>query len=202
VQVHGPRKKKPVLRRSCKICPKMVSRPGPLMGSGRRLQSAWITHGRVTSAVISGMVILHVFLESRSISAGTTLYTRDYKTVVRCHGGSTLTIISSSKSKYSACSRLIKLAHFLSRVASLDLDTEEGIDWSTLPDEGWKTWTGRKLQQKWASLKKEVRSSDSTHRGEYSVPPTGMLTTNLAQDIVQRLLAKYALLPSASTTPS
>jgi hypothetical protein len=61
---------------------------------------------------------------------------------------------------------LVKLI-FLSRVASLDLDMEKDIKWSTLPDDGWKTWTCRKLQQRWASLKKIAHSPGATHRGEY-----------------------------------
>ena len=52
----------------------------------------------------------------------------------------------------------------------MDLDSEEGINWSTLPDEGWKIWTCHKLQQRWAYLKKTVHTPGATHRGEQTYP--------------------------------
>jgi hypothetical protein len=71
--------------------------------------------------------------------------------------------------KYVLWPLTVSKAHLLFRIASLDLDTEEGIRWNTLLDEGWRTWTCHKLQQRWAVLRKSVHSPGVTHRGEYSV---------------------------------
>ena len=45
------------------------------------------------------------------------------------------------------CTQLAHLYTLLlfSRVVSLDLNSEEGINWGTLPDDGWKIWTSHKL---------------------------------------------------------
>jgi hypothetical protein len=53
-----------------------------------------------------------------------------------------------------------------SRVASLDLNTEDDVPWSELIDEGWNRWTAEKLRTRWAALKGTVDAS-ATHRGEY-----------------------------------
>ena len=53
-----------------------------------------------------------------------------------------------------------------SRVASLNLDTEDDIPWSELIDEGWNRWTAAKLRTRWAALKAKAGVS-ATHRGGY-----------------------------------
>ncbi|KAH9179624.1 hypothetical protein EDB89DRAFT_1900747 [Lactarius sanguifluus] len=68
------------------------------------------------------------------------------------------------------------------KIASLGLDFEVDIPWNTLPDDGWKSWSGHRLQQKWAILKKTVWVEGATHH-----------------DIVQRLLALHGTLPNNST---
>jgi hypothetical protein len=52
-----------------------------------------------------------------------------------------------------------------SRVAALDLELEEDVQWSELIDQGWNKWPAKKLQQRWADLKKKVDVS-ATHRSE------------------------------------
>ncbi|KAH9077108.1 hypothetical protein EDB83DRAFT_1676401 [Lactarius deliciosus] len=66
------------------------------------------------------------------------------------------------------------------KIASLGLDFE--VDpWNILPDDGWNSWSGHRLQQKWAVLKKTVWVEGATHH-----------------DIVQRLLALHGTLPNSS----
>ncbi|KAH8999038.1 hypothetical protein EDB92DRAFT_1832128 [Lactarius akahatsu] len=67
------------------------------------------------------------------------------------------------------------------KIASLGLDFEVDIPWNILPDDGWKSWSGHRLQQKWAILKKTVWVEGATHH-----------------DIVQRLLALHGTLPNNS----
>lgn len=52
------------------------------------------------------------------------------------------------------------------RVAHLDLDMEEDINWDELSRTGWNGWSAEKLQVRWADLKAGV-DSRATHRGEY-----------------------------------
>ncbi|KAH9045339.1 hypothetical protein EDB85DRAFT_1884501 [Lactarius pseudohatsudake] len=68
------------------------------------------------------------------------------------------------------------------KIASLDLDFEVDILWNILPDDGWKCWSGHRLQQKWAILKKTAWVEGATHH-----------------DIVQRLLALHGTLPNNSS---
>ncbi|KAH9954642.1 hypothetical protein BGW80DRAFT_1185410, partial [Lactifluus volemus] len=51
------------------------------------------------------------------------------------------------------------------KIASLDLDGEEDIIWTTLPDSTWTYWTPHRLQHRWRQLKKPVTSEGATHRG-------------------------------------
>ncbi|KAH9006751.1 hypothetical protein EDB86DRAFT_2823978 [Lactarius hatsudake] len=64
----------------------------------------------------------------------------------------------------------------------LGLDFEVDIPWNILPDDGWKSWSGHRLQQKWAILKKTGWVEGATH-----------------PDIVQRLLALHGTLPNNSS---
>ena len=63
---------------------------------------------------------------------------------------------------YSNC------ADHIFRVASLNLDVEEDIQWGELIDAGWNKWTAQKLEERWAALKSKVGTS-ATHCGEYLV---------------------------------
>ncbi|KAI9450535.1 hypothetical protein BJY52DRAFT_1191760 [Lactarius psammicola] len=49
------------------------------------------------------------------------------------------------------------------KVASLNVDSEDAIDWSSLPDEGWQHWSKHKLQQKWSGLRAMVHTPGMTH---------------------------------------
>jgi hypothetical protein len=68
------------------------------------------------------------------------------------------------------------------RIASLDLDDESDIDWRSLNDSTWDMWSGRRLRQKWRSLKLKVtcNADDGTvsHRGEYdtSISPASFIS--------------------------
>jgi len=55
------------------------------------------------------------------------------------------------------------------RVASLDVDSEDDIQWASLIDGSWDTWAAGKLQERWVALKKKIDTTGDTHRGEYSV---------------------------------
>jgi len=48
------------------------------------------------------------------------------------------------------------------KIASLDLDDESDIDWKSLNDPMWDMWSGRRLQQKWRSLKVTCNAGDGT----------------------------------------
>ncbi|KAI9467078.1 hypothetical protein BJY52DRAFT_1182556 [Lactarius psammicola] len=55
---------------------------------------------------------------------------------------------------------------------SLSLDLEADIPWNALPDDGWRSWSGHRLQQKWAIFKKTVWTRSATHRGKHQHFPT------------------------------
>ena len=69
----------------------------------------------------------------------------------------------SSKSKLSL-DFLLNSDH-ASRVAALNLDTDEDIRWRELVDKEWGTWNTDKLCTRWDALKAKVGAS-GTHRGE------------------------------------
>jgi hypothetical protein len=53
------------------------------------------------------------------------------------------------------------------RIASLDVDEENDIDWKSLNDPAWM-WSSRSLQKRWRGLKVSIDDTDGmSHRGEY-----------------------------------
>ena len=64
------------------------------------------------------------------------------------------------------------------RIASLDVDNVDDIDWKSLSDPAWNMWSGHFLRQKWRQLKASCNADGiMCHRGEYitsilfSLPP-------------------------------
>ena len=54
------------------------------------------------------------------------------------------------------------------RIASLDVNDENDVDWESLSDPEWNMWSGRYLQQKWRLLKASCNDESIVcHRGEY-----------------------------------
>ncbi|KAF8269198.1 hypothetical protein EI94DRAFT_1574985, partial [Lactarius quietus] len=54
----------------------------------------------------------------------------------------------------------------LHKVALLDVDCDDKIDWNLLSDAGWHQWSTHRLQQKWSLLKAKVQMPEATHHGE------------------------------------
>jgi hypothetical protein len=58
--------------------------------------------------------------------------------------------------------------HQVHRIASLDVDDENDIDWKSLSDPAWNMWSGHFLQQKWRQLKTSCNADGIIrHRGGY-----------------------------------
>ena len=55
------------------------------------------------------------------------------------------------------------------RIASLDFDEEADIDWRSLSDPSWDTWSVKVLKNKWKGLKASCNADGGVkcHRGEY-----------------------------------
>ncbi|KAH9959141.1 hypothetical protein BGW80DRAFT_1256586 [Lactifluus volemus] len=70
-------------------------------------------------------------------------------------------MLNDGKSRRWSVADTFILVH---KIASLDLDREEDIEWYSLPDEKWDYWTIHKLQQRWGQLKTTVTSEGATHR--------------------------------------
>ncbi|KAH9952337.1 hypothetical protein BGW80DRAFT_1534216 [Lactifluus volemus] len=96
-------------------------------------------------------------------------------------------MLNDGKSRRWSVADTFILVH---KIASLDLDREEDIEWYSLPDEKWDFWTIHKLQQRWGQLKTSVTSEGATHRRGYSFTLHRPLNTDTIQEIVQRLLEK------------
>ncbi|KAF8265726.1 hypothetical protein EI94DRAFT_1587974, partial [Lactarius quietus] len=57
----------------------------------------------------------------------------------------------------------------LQKIASLEVDRDDEIDWNSLPDAGWHQWSAHRLQQKWSLLKAKVQMPEAMHHGESAV---------------------------------
>ena len=56
-------------------------------------------------------------------------------------------------------------ANCSTRVAHLNVETEEDVNWNGIC---WKTWSAEKLRKRWADLKADAKVDASmSHRGEY-----------------------------------
>ncbi|KAH9013460.1 hypothetical protein EDB85DRAFT_2158194 [Lactarius pseudohatsudake] len=57
----------------------------------------------------------------------------------------------------------------LCKIASLDIDDENDIDWRSLSDPAWNMWSDRLLRQKWRQLKASCNTDNiMCHRGGYT----------------------------------
>ncbi|KAF8263531.1 hypothetical protein EI94DRAFT_1596800, partial [Lactarius quietus] len=54
----------------------------------------------------------------------------------------------------------------LHKIALLDVNRDDEIDWNSLPDASWHQWSAHRLQQKWSLLKAKVQTPEAMHRGE------------------------------------
>ncbi|KAH9030773.1 hypothetical protein EDB85DRAFT_1891417 [Lactarius pseudohatsudake] len=88
------------------------------------------------------------------------------------------------------------------RIASLDVDDEDDIDWKSLNDPAWNMWSSHYLQQKWRQLKAS-RNSDSTmcHRGGYTTfilgfPPHAL---TFLIDVIHSLVTRVSAMRQTST---
>ncbi|KAH9046704.1 hypothetical protein EDB84DRAFT_1435350 [Lactarius hengduanensis] len=88
------------------------------------------------------------------------------------------------------------------KIASLDVDDEDDIDWKSLNDPAWNMWSSHYLQQKWRQLKAS-RNSDSTmcHRGGYTTfilgfPPHAL---TFLIDVVHSLVTRVSATRQTST---
>ncbi|KAN0123681.1 hypothetical protein V8E53_015903 [Lactarius tabidus] len=76
------------------------------------------------------------------------------------------------------------------KIASLDFDCEDSIEWDSLPDDGWNQWSARRLQQKWSALKATVHTPEATHRGKSfeNMPPLywGLISGKLLSSVSLR----------------
>jgi len=72
--------------------------------------------------------------------------------------------------KCVSCAVDFVLANYqVHRIASLDVDDEDDIDWKSLNDPAWNMWSGHYLQQKWRQLKASCNAdSIMCHRGGYT----------------------------------
>ncbi|KAN0124124.1 hypothetical protein V8E53_015870, partial [Lactarius tabidus] len=57
------------------------------------------------------------------------------------------------------------------KVASLEVNSKDAIDWKSLPDKDWHHWSAHRLQQKWGILEGAVNTPEATHCGESDLQP-------------------------------
>src|SRR6266702_4208316 len=72
--------------------------------------------------------------------------------------------------KCVSCAVDFVLANYqVHRIASLDVDNKDDIDWKSLNDPTWNMWSGHYLQQKWRQLKASCNANSiMCHHGGYT----------------------------------
>ena len=80
-------------------------------------------------------------------------------------------------------------ANRLTRVALLNVDTEEDVNWDAIC---WKTWSADKLRKRWAGLKADAKVDEGmSHRGEYKIYCACTTVLTVSSDTVQQLRGRW-----------
>ena len=77
----------------------------------------------------------------------------------------------------------------LTRVALLNVDTEEDVNWDAIC---WKMWPANKLWKRWAGLKADAKVDKSmSHQGEYKFYCTCTTVLTVSSDTMQQLRGRW-----------